>query len=148
MVDIIPDYKPGCSLRMWREYFPNAFIYGCDIVKSVLFEEERITTFYVDQSSSDSLEQLKNTVYALTVVPRIDFIIDDGSHLKDHQQTTIETLWSALAVNGIYIIEDVHEDFLDYFEQLASNFTDCKLLQKYNGEWDGDNFIAFQKVDL
>jgi hypothetical protein len=25
------EYKPGASLRVWRDYFPNAHIYGLDI---------------------------------------------------------------------------------------------------------------------
>jgi hypothetical protein len=39
------DYKPGASLRMWRDYFPNATIVGCDSNESILFNnEERIKT--------------------------------------------------------------------------------------------------------
>jgi hypothetical protein len=148
MCDIIPDYVPGCSLKMWRDYFPNAAIYGCDIVESVLFSDERIKTFYVDQSNSASLETLRESVYKDAGATQIDFIIDDGSHQKDHQQTTFETLWSALSVGGIYIIEDVGAGYMDYFEQLPvfRNFTNCKLLKKHYGAWSGDNFIAFQKV--
>ena len=41
--------KPGASLRVWRDYFPNAIIYGADIDKDILFAEERIKTFYIDQ---------------------------------------------------------------------------------------------------
>ncbi len=41
--------KPGASLRVWRDYFPNAIIYGADSDKDILFAEERIKTFYIDQ---------------------------------------------------------------------------------------------------
>jgi len=37
--------KPLASLRAWRDYFINANIYGADIDKSILKNEERIKTF-------------------------------------------------------------------------------------------------------
>ena len=42
-------YSPGASLRVWRDYFMNANIFGADIDKSVLFSEDRIKTHWVDQ---------------------------------------------------------------------------------------------------
>jgi hypothetical protein len=46
---------PGASLRVWRDYFRNAKIYGGDIDKEILFEEDRIKTFYVDQLDTSSI---------------------------------------------------------------------------------------------
>ena len=40
---------PGASLRGWRELFPHALVYGADIDRRILFEEDRIKTFYCDQ---------------------------------------------------------------------------------------------------
>ena len=48
-------HRPGGSLRMWEEYFPNARIYGADIDSKCLFQEGRIPTFQMDQM--DSLSQ-------------------------------------------------------------------------------------------
>ena len=42
---------PGASLRGWRDYFWNAQIYGADIDERILFEEDRIKTYHVDQDS-------------------------------------------------------------------------------------------------
>jgi hypothetical protein len=44
-----PHGKPGASLRAWRAYFNSALIYGADIDNDILFHEDRIQTFYVDQ---------------------------------------------------------------------------------------------------
>ena len=41
---------PLASLRAWRDYFKNANIYGADIDKNILKNEDRIETFYVDQT--------------------------------------------------------------------------------------------------
>ena len=50
---------PGSSLKSWKELFPNANIYGADINKSVLFEEDRIKTFYTNQLSKPDLIDFK-----------------------------------------------------------------------------------------
>ena len=94
------EYVPGASLRMWRDYFPNATVYGCDILESVLFEDERIKTFWVDQSSEEILKER---------VPELEFdmILDDGSHLLPHMITSFKALWSRVKPGGYYIIEDM-----------------------------------------
>src|SRR5260221_5176203 len=38
-------YQKGASLKMWRDFFPNAQIFGADIQPDTLFEEERIKTY-------------------------------------------------------------------------------------------------------
>jgi hypothetical protein len=39
--------------------------------------------------------------------PKFDIIIDDGSHIMDHQIVTLNRLFKHLNDGGIYIIEDV-----------------------------------------
>ena len=34
------DYIPGASLKVWRDYFPNAVIYGADIDSDILFKSK------------------------------------------------------------------------------------------------------------
>lgn len=98
------DYKPGASLRMWAEYFPNAQITGLDIRKEVLFEEDRISTFLFDQSCVKSLDCLVSSGF------EFDIIIDDGSHeLGDMLMTQRFLLPIA---RKWYIIEDVRNEFL------------------------------------
>ena len=49
--------KPGASLRVWRDFFPNAKIYGGDIDKETLFIEDRISTYYVDQFENSTIKK-------------------------------------------------------------------------------------------
>ena len=108
--------KPGASLRMWREYFPNAQVYGADIDKRILFEEERIKTFYVDQTNPESIKYMWDEIKKAN----FDVIIDDGLHTSKAAITLFENSFKKLKPNGIYIIEDVKiedsDQILKYFD--------------------------------
>lgn len=94
---------PGASLRAFRDYFPNANIYGADIDERVLFEEDRIKTFYVDQTNPA-------IIYNMLVdmgVEEFDIILDDGLHTHEAAITLLENTFYKLKSGGIYIIEDV-----------------------------------------
>lgn len=95
-------YQRGASLYMWREFFPNAQIYGADILPEVMFVDERITTFVCDQTDRNDLARLiKNTG------ADVDLFIDDGSHHSSDQIFTCQNLMPLLKKDVIYIIEDV-----------------------------------------
>ena len=108
--------KPGASLRAWRDYFPNARVYGADIDRSTLFTEDRIQTFYVDQTSPDDIAALWDQVPEES----FDLIIDDGWHVFDAGRCFFEHSIQMLGPEGIYVIEDVTSgDLLKYQEYFA-----------------------------
>lgn len=102
--------RPGASLYGWRDYFPNANIYGADIDKDVLFTEDRIKTFFCDQFSSSSIldmwlhDDLKDITF--------DLIIDDGCHHPNANACFFENSIHKLSKKGVYIIEDIADGYL------------------------------------
>jgi hypothetical protein len=68
--------KPGASLRAFRDFLPNARVFGADIDGRILFEEERILTYYVDQTRSISFDELADKLGN----EGFDLVIDDGLH--------------------------------------------------------------------
>jgi 8-demethyl-8-alpha-L-rhamnosyltetracenomycin-C 2'-O-methyltransferase len=96
----------GCSLRMWKDYFPRAQIIGLDSNESCLFHEERIACFPADQFNERDLVD----VVELLGKPELDLIIDDGSHEPAHQIFSAQVLLPYLERDGIYIIEDIDID--------------------------------------
>ena len=98
-----PKGKPGASLRVWRDYFPNAEIFGADVDQSILFTEPRIRTFHVDQTSPSSIERMWNEIG----VADFDLMIDDGLHTFDAGRSLFENSIAQLSQTGQYIIEDV-----------------------------------------
>jgi hypothetical protein len=110
--------KPGASLRVWRDYFPNAEIVGADVDKSVLFQESRISTFHVDQLDPHLIRRMWDAVGD----PGFDFMIDDGLHTFQAGVTLFENSISRLIPNGIYVIEDVGAgDLARYFDYFSDS---------------------------
>lgn len=95
------NYKIGASLFMWRDFFPKAQIYACDIREDTLINENRIKSFQCDQSKKDSLNKLKEKI------GEVDIIIDDGSHKTEHQILSAKILLPIC--RKYYVIEDVKE---------------------------------------
>jgi len=140
------EYKPGASLRMWQDYFSKSNIVGCDILENVLFNENRITTFQVDQNNIESLNKLINQVKKIEEYA--DIIIDDGSHIQEHMVTSFKELWKLVKPDGgIYIIEDIHISFIDKIINLNKEceFTDAECIYIHRGNFVMDNFVAFRK---
>jgi len=108
--------KPGASLRVWKDFFPNANIYGADIDRNILFEEDRISTEYMDQLNSDSIINFFEKINT----NEFDFICDDGLHTFEAGANLFTHSISKLSQSGIYVIEDVSvsslQRYKDFFE--------------------------------
>ncbi len=109
--------KPGASLRVWRDFFPNAMIYGADIDRDILFHENRIKTFYIDQLDPIAIENFWRTVD----VDVFDLMIDDGLHTFEAGSTLFLHSIDRLAPTGIYIIEDVSQKDLLCYQDFFKN---------------------------
>lgn len=102
IMKFIPNYKIGASLYMWRDYFPNAEIYGFDIDEKTMFTSERIHTLKGNQGLSGDLFNLIENFGG-----DYDLIVDDGSHLKSDQLLSAIVLLYYLKPNGYYVIENI-----------------------------------------
>jgi len=94
--------KPGASLRAFRDFCPNASIIGADIDSNILFHEERIKTFEVDQTSKQSVKDLQGKI-----LHKVDLLIDDGLHSPDANINTIAMGINIVKPGGWIVIEDI-----------------------------------------
>lgn len=97
------DGKPGASLRAWKAYFPSARIRAADVDHSILFEEERISTFYCDSLDVSSIRSM----WSMCDINQFDIMIDDGLHTARSNINFFESSIHKLKQGGVYIIEDV-----------------------------------------
>jgi hypothetical protein len=119
------------SLKLWKNYFPNAKIFGIDR-DPIEFKDEIVRFFKVDQSNTDELESFKKNVEV-----SFDLIIDDGSHSPDHQIKTLNSFWSILNPRGVYIIEDIETSYWGksdiYGYQFNANKTSNNIIDQLKG---------------
>lgn len=99
----LPGYRPGASLRAWRDYFVNGVIHGVDVQPdTMIFDESGIVTALVDTTDAAAVRTY------LDRTESFDIIIDDGAHIPELQLKTLRNFFPGLRPNGLYVIEDVN----------------------------------------
>lgn len=135
---IYPHYKPGGSLRGWRDFFPNAQIYGVDVAEDCRFSEDRIQTFIFSSLNTTECNQH-------FADDSLDIIIDDGLHTAIGQLYTMNNFFNKVKNGGLYIIEDCGGggDGTNIFVDFADNFKKIADLHEY---YFGGNVIFIRKT--
>ncbi len=95
----------GDSLRIWRDYFPNANICGLDIEKKN-FEIKNVELFFGNQTDNVFLQSI------IDKYKMFDIIIDDGSHISSHIISSFNYLYPFLNDNGFYVVEDLQTSYI------------------------------------
>jgi SAM-dependent methyltransferase len=103
--------QSGGSQQMFLDYFgATAHAYGADLEPRILDYPNsggaygNITNFVGDLGNPKFLASLCRSI------PRIDFILDDASHMAWHQILAFELLYPCLSPHGgVYMIEDLAE---------------------------------------
>jgi len=113
-----PYGAPGASLRGWRELFPNARVYGADVDRSILFEEDRIKTFYCNQLDESAIRDLWSNQ---GLNEGADILIEDGLHTFEGNISFLEGSLRHLRPGGIYVTEDIMlNDVEAWYDRLES----------------------------
>jgi hypothetical protein len=136
----------GGSIKLWRDYFVNGYIYGIDVNDPILIKDHsilndnRVTLF--SRTNAYDANFIENNLRNV----EFDFVIDDGPHSLQSMIDFINLYSKKLKENGILIIEDVQEY---YWLDILKNNTPDELKQyiKYvdirhiKGRYDDIMFI-------
>ena len=149
------------SIKLWREYFKRASIYGFEFDKKKIeiakSQKLKKTNFY------EINVQDKNSIYSAFNKTKIkyDIIIDDSTHLFDDQIRVIKNSFKFLKTNGIMIIEDIYRLRNDYQEHKYYNklarvkkyfheifFIDTKHVNNFTASWHNEKILLLLRNDL
>ena len=107
--------KNGGSIKLWKDYFTNATIYGLDIlpinrVMDELLNNNRIILYTsIDAYNNDFFKN-----HFLNKNIKFDFMLDDGPHTLKSMKQFIKLYSQIMTSDGILIIEDVQSmDWID-----------------------------------
>lgn len=111
----------GASLRMWRDWFPRAEVFGLDIDEARMFRDDRITCVHGDSGRESARDALRALAGSFKI------IVDDGNHKSKAQRGTFLNLSGLLAPGGLYFVEDAKGRDLEY---LLENIPGSVVLNK------------------
>ena len=101
-------YGSGESIAFWKALYPSAFLYVID--RDVELEGDGFRVMKCDQSSPQQLAQLSEFLADKDVA----LILDDGSHIPEHQLMTFNALFGVLREGGVYVLEDIECSYWRY----------------------------------
>ena len=139
ITDIKPNLICGASLKMWRDFFPNALVYGADISPLTMFEDKRIKTYICDETNNKDIAKLIKEIGS-----DIDLVIDDASHHVDHQIGLAKALLPLLKSDVIYIIEDVGHS-KDIMNALGENYD--YYMPDIPRKWHGGRILVIKNKE-
>jgi hypothetical protein len=101
--------KGGASLRMWRQYLPNARgIVGLDLEKKDFFIDG-VVIYQGSQADPEIIEHV-----GLAEGP-FDVIVDDASHVSSLTIKSFKLLYPHLNPGGLYVVEDLHSSYQSFY---------------------------------
>lgn len=144
------------SMQCWREYFPNAKLYGMEI------DESRIKKAVTDSLSNVQYIQgdVKDIIpfdAMLCGFGDYDVLIDDSTHEFNDQINIINCAYKYINPGGMIIIEDVflledEQKYKDALSPLKEYFSSATFITanhklKYSPGWNNDKLLVLWRND-
>ena len=136
------------SMLCWREYFPNAKLYGFEWFNERLdkAKNDNIDCTYIKMNVKDS-----NSIVDGLSVATFDILIEDSTHLFEDQIRFINEAHKHLNTDGILIVEDIfinanEDDYanaIDNFSSATFIFANHNL--KNSLGWNNDKLLLLYK---
>jgi hypothetical protein len=101
-------YETGAGIAAFKQIFPFSMFVSVDIDYSndrfPQFVKPRFEKISCDCSNRDHIKGLMSYLADI----KFGLIVDDASHVLEHQKLCLEELWPLLEEGGLYIIEDIY----------------------------------------
>lgn len=124
------------SLKMWREYFPNAEIHAIDIVDySGGYRVPGVNYHCFNVEDSVAMSDFVNRNY------NWDVVVDDGGHTMKQQQFAFKYFWGVIRSSGMFIMEDLHTSF-DYWAPTHNPQNDPTMYEMLESLRNKNDFIS------
>jgi hypothetical protein len=143
------------GIKMFKDFFSDVEIHGFEKINEIMLKaknENVPNTFYyyidceLPETIIESFKESKG---------EFDIIIDDASHVYEHQINLIKNSVQFLKPGGILIIEDIfksidEENFIRDIEGVSKYFDSISFIETYHelqnsGYWDNDKLLIMYR---
>jgi len=112
----------GRGMELLKQVFPNCHICGIEIDESL--PHSTVGNIWVGSQTNTELLDAINEEEG-----PFDIVVDDASHMNEHQIITFKHLFPKLNPGGIYVVED----------------TSTSYWERFGGGYDSNSFINYSK---
>ena len=150
--------EKNASTKMWRKFFRKASIDCFEIDKNKISYAKKqklkgVKYHYIDVQNKKLIDlQFKK------LKKKFDLIIDDSTHIFDHQINIIFNTYKYLKQGGILIIEDIYryrkgyeeKRYYNSLKKLKKNFSDIVFIEtshvnNYTASWNCEKILLLIK---
>lgn len=111
----------GGSLRMWRQYMPDATIVGLDINPKAAQYDDPERHIHVRIGDQTDIGFLRDVVDEFGP---FDTVLDDGGHTPKQMIGSFQYLFPRLKPGGVYIVEDICANYWTLYRDQPESFID------------------------
>lgn len=140
----------GGSQQLWRKFLgPDAIIFGVDVDPACVGVSDGMSEIRIGSQA--------DAAFLAGVVDEmggVDIVIDDGSHIGDHQRVSFEALFPRVSDGGLYLVEDTHTSYWPEWKgglgrrgtaiELAKDLVD----DQHGWYHDGERFYPAARSDI
>jgi len=125
----------GKGMELLKKVFPNCHICGIEINESL--PSSTVGNIWVgSQTDTELLDSISEEEGPF------DIVLDDASHMNEHQIITFKHLFPKLNPGGIYIIEDTATS---YWERFGGGYDSNSFINYSKQLIDMINYLSWQK---
>ena len=150
--------EKNSSTKIWRDYFDNSKIYAFEFDKKKIInaKKNRLKKTFYYETDVTKREKIRDSFKRTKC--KFDIIIDDSTHIFEHQINIIKETYKFLKKDGILIIEDIYRYLKDYKEinyynrlsYLQKEFNDIFFIEainynNFNASWRNEKVLVFIK---
>ena len=150
--------EKNASTKLWRDFFIKSEIHGFEFEEKKLANalKDNLHNTYYHKIDSSSPESIKNAFEKTG--RKFDIIIDDSTHIFDHQINIIYNSHNYLKENGILIIEDIYKyrsgyEERKYFDKISPItkefenifFIETPHINNFTASWKNEKLLVLIK---
>ncbi|CAL8463645.1 g3179 [Coccomyxa elongata] len=135
------------SLSLWRKYLTNTKVSyvenDAECASKHRAEIESVAKGKVYVGDQEDVNVLSEIVEDAKTFSGYDIIVDDGGHKASQMLASFKVLWQSLKSGGIYVVEDISENYIEMPFLAPGTFTDfiknaidvvqCRMKPNYMG---------------